>query len=343
MTSEDARPILALTMGDAAGIGPEIIVRALDRPEAYATARPLVIGDLGVFQATIAGMGVQLTLHAIENVADGIFRLGTIDLLNLNNIRLEELKPGRVSPMAGEAAFECVIKAIDMAMIGTVDAIVTAPLHKEALHQAGYEYPGHTEILADRTATRDYRMMLASGPLRVVLVTIHVALREALAMIDQQRVTDTIRMADDALRSFGIAKPRVAVAGLNPHAGEGGLFGREETDILMPAIAASRAAGVDATGPFPADTVFLRARNGQFDAVVTMYHDQGAIPVKLSGFDEGINVTLGLPIIRTSVDHGTAFGKAWQWRANAGSMVDAIETAAKMARAKAGRQVAVST
>ncbi len=334
MTSHDAPPILALTMGDAAGIGPEIIVRALDRAETYALARPLVIGDFDVFQATLDGMKAPLTLHGVESVTQAFFRVGTIDLLNLNNIQLNELTPRQICPAAGRAAVECVMKAIDLAMSGSVDAIVTAPLHKEAMDQAGYHYPGHTEILAERTGTEDYRMMLVSGGLRVVLVTIHVALRKALDMIDPDRVLQTIRMADDAMRRLDIENPRVAVAGVNPHAGEGGLFGREEIDILKPAIAIARAEGIDAQGPLPPDTVFYRAIKGQFDVVVVMYHDQGLIPIKLFGFGQGVNVTLGLPIIRTSVDHGTAFGKAWQWRADPGSMIQAIEMAVKMAQGK---------
>jgi 4-hydroxythreonine-4-phosphate dehydrogenase len=332
LTLQDARPILALTMGDAAGVGPEIIVRALDRAETYALARPLVIGDLDVFQATLDGMKIPLTLHVVENVTQAFFRYGTIDLLNLNNIRLNELTLGQVCPMAGRAAVVCVLKAVDLAMNGSVDAIVTAPLHKEAMDQAGYHYPGHTEILAEKTHTKDYRMMLTSGKLRVVLVTTHVALRKALDMIDQERVLHTIRMAEGAMRRLGIENPQVAVAGVNPHAGEGGLFGREEIDILKPTIAIARAEGIDAQGPFPPDTVFYRALKGQFDVVVVMYHDQGLIPIKLFGFGQGVNVTLGLPIIRTSVDHGTAFGKAWQWRADPGSMIDAIEMAVKLAQ-----------
>lgn len=331
MTSEEARPILALTMGDATGIGPEIIVRALEQAETYALARPLVIGDLSVFQATLDGMKIPLTLHAVEDMGQALFQVGTIDLLNLNNVRLNELTPGQVCPMAGAAAVECVFKAIDLAMSGSVDAIVTAPLHKEAMDRAGYHYAGHTEILAEKTGTNEYRMMLTSGQLRVVLVTTHVALRRALDMIDQKRVLRTICIADDAMCRLGIENPRVAVAGVNPHAGEGGLFGREEIDILKPAIATALAEGIDAQGPFPPDTVFYRARNGQFDVVVAMYHDQGLIPIKLFGFRQGVNVTLGLPIVRTSVDHGTAFGKAWKWRADPGSMIDAIQVAARMA------------
>jgi 4-hydroxythreonine-4-phosphate dehydrogenase len=330
LTLQEARPILALTMGDAAGVGPEIIVRALDRAETYALARPLVIGDLDVFQATLDGMKIPLTLHAVENVTQAFFRDGTIDLLNLNNIRLNQLTPGQVCPMAGRAAVECVLQAIDLAMSGAVDGIVTAPLHKEAMDQAGYHYPGHTEILAEKTGTKDYRMMLASGKLRVVLVTTHVALRKALDMIDQERVLHTIHMAEGAMRQLGIENPKVAVAGVNPHAGENGLFGGEEIDVLKPTIEIARAEGISAQGPFPPDTVFYRALKGQFDVVVVMYHDQGLIPIKLFGFGQGVNVTLGLPIIRTSVNHGTAFGKAWQWRADPGSMIDAIEMAVKM-------------
>jgi 4-hydroxythreonine-4-phosphate dehydrogenase len=226
--------------------------------------------------------------------------------------------------------YEYVENAVDLALRGEVDAMVTGPLHKEALNRAGYDYPGHTEILAHLTDTQDYAMMLVTGSLRIVLVTIHVALSEVPGLVKRERVLKTIRLAEDAARSMGIEAPKVAVAGMNPHAGEGGLFGREEIEEIAPAVEAARSLGIDARGPFPADTVFYRAVNEQFDIVVAMYHDQGLIPIKLLGFRHGVNVTLGLPIIRTSVDHGTAFGRAGEWRADPGSLISAIKLACQM-------------
>jgi 4-hydroxythreonine-4-phosphate dehydrogenase len=240
--------------------------------------------------------------------------------------------------MAGGAAYDYIVRAVDLALAGTVQAIVTGPIHKESLNQAGYHYPGHTELLAERTGTAHYAMMLATGNLRVVLVTIHVALREAIVQVNEERILRAIELAHQVGLLLGIEHPRIAVPGLNPHAGEGGMFGREEIEIIAPAIAKARAAGWDAQGPFPADTVFYRAAQGQFDFVTPMYHDQGLIPIKLLGFDKGVNVTLGLPIIRTSVDHGTAFGKAWQFRAEASSLREAIALAAQMARAQSGKK-----
>ena len=324
------RPALAITMGDASGIGPEIIVRALTRPQTYKICRPVVVGDAGVMRATVTGMGVEADIHSIEEVRGAYFKLGTIDVLDLANIRLDRLKKGQVDPMAGKAAVQNVVKAVELAQSGKVDGIVTAPLHKQAMHQAGFDYPGHTELLAEKTGTTNYAMMFVAGDFRVILVTIHCALRQALDIISRDMVLGKIRLAQQAMQNLGTKHPRLAIAGINPHAGEGGMFGREETEILEPAINDARAEGIDALGPYPADTVFDRALKGQFDIVVAMYHDQGLIPVKLVGFGRGVNITLGLPFIRTSVDHGTAFGKAWEWRADSGSMVAAIELAARM-------------
>ncbi len=323
-------PVLAITMGDASGIGPEIIVRALTRPQTYGICCPVVVGDAGVMQATVIGMDVEASIHSIEGVREAYFKLGTIDVLDLANIQLDRLKKGQVDPMAGKAAVENVIKAVELAQSGEVDGIVTAPLHKQAMHRAGFGYPGHTELLAEKTGTTNYAMMFVADNLRVILVTIHCALRRALDTISRDMVLEKIRLAQQAMLSLGTECPRIAIAGINPHAGEGGMFGREEAEILEPAINDARAEGINALGPYPADTVFDRALKGQFDIVVAMYHDQGLIPVKLVGFEKGVNITLGLPFVRTSVDHGTAFGKAWEWRADPGSMIAAIELAARM-------------
>lgn len=323
-------PVLAITMGDASGIGPEIIVRALTRPQTYEICCPVVVGDAGVMQATVTGMDVEASIHGIEEVKEAHFKLGTIDVLDLANIQLDRLKKGEVDSMAGRAAVENVIKAVELARSGEVDGIVTAPLHKQAMHQAGFDYPGHTELLAEKTGTTNYAMMFVAGDLRVILVTIHCALRQVVNLISRDMMLEKIRLAQQAMRSLGTRRPRIAIAGINPHAGEGGMFGREEIEILQPAIQEAREEGIDALGPYPADTVFDRALKGQFDIVVAMYHDQGLIPVKLVGFGKAVNITLGLPFIRTSVDHGTAFGKAWEWRADPGSMIAAIELAARM-------------
>jgi 4-hydroxythreonine-4-phosphate dehydrogenase len=321
-------------MGDAAGIGPEIAVRAVADPSIHKACRPLLVGDGSVIRATLDGMKMDLALHPIADVAGAAFEVGQVDLLDLDNVDLARLKKAQVDRMAGAAAYEYIVRAIDLALAGEVEAVVTGPIHKASLNQAGHHYPGHTEIFAERTGTRDYAMMLVAGNLRVVLVTIHTSLREAIAQVDEERILHAIGLAHRAGELLGIDRPRIAVPGLNPHAGEGGMFGAEEIEIIAPAVERARALGYDAQGPFPPDTLFYRASQGQFDFVTPMYHDQGLIPIKLLGFGHGVNVTLGLPIIRTSVDHGTAFGKAWEFRADASSLKQAIRMAAQMARVK---------
>lgn len=326
------RPILAITMGDAAGIGPEIAVRALTNDSIRQICRPLLIGDGSVIQATLEGMRLKTAVHSVAHISEARFLPHQIELLNVCNIDLEKLNKAQVCPMAGRAAYEYIVRAIDLALRGKVAGVVTCPIHKEALNQAGYPYPGYTEILAERTSTKDYAMMLIAGELRVVLVTIHVSLREAIEQIDEKRILRSIHLAHEAGLLLGISHPRIGVPGLNPHAGEGGMFGREEIEIIVPAVEKAQSLGYDAQGPFPADTIFYRALKGQFDFLIPMYHDQGLIPIKLIGFGRGVNVTLGLPIIRTSVDHGTAFGKAWQFRADEGSLLEAIRVAVQMAK-----------
>jgi 4-phospho-D-threonate 3-dehydrogenase / 4-phospho-D-erythronate 3-dehydrogenase len=330
----DTRPILAITMGDPAGVGPEIAVRALSDENVLRISRPVVIGDASVMKATLDGMGVDMTIRSIESPKEALGRPGVIDLIDLHNVDLPQLPRAVVSAMAGKASYEYLTYAIDLAMRREVDAIVTCPIHKEALNLAGYHYPGHTEILAERTGTRDFAMMLVAGRLRVVLVTIHVGLQEAIYQVNEERILRSVRLAHEAGILLGLSNPRIAVPGLNPHAGEGGMFGREEIEIITPAVQKAREMGYNVSGPFPPDTLFFRANQGQFDLVTPMYHDQGLIPIKLIGFGGGVNVTLGLPIIRTSVDHGTAFGKAWQFRADAGSLLEAIKLAVQMATVK---------
>lgn len=328
----DARPIIGLTMGDPAGIGPEVVVKAMNEPSLYEECRPLAIGDVGTFRRAVAALGLSLAVNQIDEPSKGRYAHGTLDLFQATTDDLQGIVMGKVQPEAGKAAAECVIKATELAMAGKIDAIATAPLNKDALNQAGFHYPGHTEMLASLTGTRDYSLTLIAGRLRVIHVTTHVSMRQALDLVDRQRVLRIIRLADRFCRYLGIAEPRVAVAGFNCHAGENGLFGTEEIDHVKPAIDEAREEGIDASGPWPGDTIFYRASRGEFDVVVAMYHDQGHIPVKMLGFEAGVNTTAGLPIIRTSVDHGTAFDIAGQGRASHGSMVEAVRLAARLAR-----------
>jgi len=332
---EQFKPILGITIGDPAGIGPEIVIRSLSVKEIYYCSRPLVIGDAKVLTQEKKAYDLKPEIRVVGAVGDASFQYGVIDLLDLNNIQIDDLRIGEVQAMGGKAAYEYVAKAVQLALSGEIHGIVTAPLNKEALNKAGYPYPGHTEILAELTGTRDFTMMFLTPYLRVILVTIHLPLREACELITRDRVLRTIRLANEALEGMGIRKPRIAVAGLNPHAGESGMFGDEEVEEIEPAIREAKESGLIVTGPVPPDTVFWRARKGEFDIVVAMYHDQGCIPIKLLGFEVGVNMTVGLPIIRTSVDHGTAFRHARnRIGANPDSLVEAIKAAAKLAQGK---------
>jgi len=339
----EEKPIIAITMGDPSGIGPEIIVKALGEERICEICRLIVIGDAGVMAAASKLVSPNLQVNPVDAITQASFRLGIIDVLDLKNIDINSLEHGKVDRDSGRAAVEYVKKAIDLAIKGDVDAIATAPLNKEAMNLAGFPYPGHTEILAETTGSKNYAMMLLAGSLRVVHVTTHISLRKACDQIKKERVATTIRLTDRAMKDLGIARPRIAVAGLNPHAGEGGLFGTEEHDEIAPAVKECRSGGILAEGPFPPDTVFLRGKRGEFDAVVAMYHDQGHIPVKILGFEEGVNVTIGLPIIRTSVDHGTAFDIAWRGVADPRSMVEAIWVAAEMAKARIAAKERLNT
>jgi 4-hydroxythreonine-4-phosphate dehydrogenase len=327
----DSRPIIAITMGDAAGVGPEIVVKALALEELYALCRPLVVGDAGVLARARQMLGLHVGLHPITDVGVARFEPGNIDVLDLANIDLDRLRVGEVSPMAGKAAVEYVLKAGRLALSGEVQGIATAPLNKEAMQLGGYDYIGHTEILADLTGTPRCTTMLITGSLRVVHVTRHIPLRQVAGSITRERVLEAIQLTVEGLRGMGIGKPHLGVAALNPHGGEGGLLGSEEIEEIAPAVEAAQAMGIDARGPYPADSIFFRAIAGEFDAVVAMYHDQGHIPVKTHGFEKSLTVTLGLPIVRTSVDHGTAFDIAWQWLASPQSLIEAIKLAAQMA------------
>ena len=341
------RPILGITMGDPASIGPEIAVKALAEAFVYERARPFVIGDRNVMADALRITKLPLTLHPVATLAGARFTVGRLDLLDLHNVEMAKHAYGKVSPMCGKASVEYIEKGIAMALAKEIDAVVTGPIHKESINQAGCPHPGHTEIFAVLTNTKDYAMMLIGEDLRVVHVSTHVSLRQAIERTKKPRILTVIRLAHRALKALGIAAPKIAVAGLNPHAGEHGLFGDEEIQEIIPAIEEARTEGITVDGPVAPDTVFGRARGGLYDIVVCMYHDQGHIPLKTLGFTfdktaqqwtsmSGVNVTLGLPIIRTSVDHGTAFGKAGKGTAAYDSMLDAIDVAIKLAQ---GRKV----
>lgn len=329
------KPLLAITMGDPAGIGPEIIVKALQHPAVYAQCRPLVIGDRRMLAQAAQWTGVPVAFDLITEPATGEYQAGRIALLDRANADPATILPGRISAAAGAAAVDYVIQACDLALAGVVDGVVTAPLNKEAMHLAGHNYAGHTELLADRTGAQRVSMLLTSAKLRVVHVSTHVALAEAIRRVTPARVEEVIDLAHDSCVALGIPQPRIAVAGLNPHASEGGLFGHEEAQSVQPAIDRARSRGLNVSDPQPPDTVFLRAVKGEFDIVVAMYHDQGHIPMKLLAFDSGVNVSIGLPIIRTSVDHGTAFDIAGTGKAREESLLAALEVAVKMALARA--------
>ncbi|MCX7780897.1 MAG: 4-hydroxythreonine-4-phosphate dehydrogenase PdxA, partial [Negativicutes bacterium] len=319
------KPVLGITIGDATGVGPEITVMSLADKEIYELSRPVVIGDLKIMQRAVKIVNSNLTCRAVTDIDAAGETFGVIDVIDLDNLP-EDLPFARIDARAGKAAYEYVEKAVTLAQQGKIDAIVTAPLHKEALDLGGYHFPGHTEILAHLSGTKDYAMMLTGGGLRVIHVTTHVSMRRACDLVKKERVLRVIELADEAVKLLGVEKPRIAVAGLNPHSGEGGLFGTEEIEEIQPAIAAAKERGFDVTGPVPPDTVFYRAAiKKHFDIVVVMYHDQGHIPLKVLGFETGVNVTVGLPFIRTSVDHGTAFGKAGKGTADSQSMTAALK------------------
>jgi 4-hydroxythreonine-4-phosphate dehydrogenase len=334
-------PLVGITMGDPAGVGPEITAKALADPAVRTTARAVVIGDARVVADAARLAGVRLPVRALRAIESATHQPDTIEVLDLENADPARFSIGRVSPLCGQAAYDYVARGVELALARRIDAVVTAPINKEALAAAGMPHTGHTEILATLTGTRSYAMLLLGRELRVIHVTTHVALRRVPELVTRERVLGTIRLGDQAMRRLGLGAPRIAVCGLNPHAGESGLFGDEEASAIVPAIDAARAEGIDATGPYPADTLMSRAAGGEFDCVVAMYHDQGHVPVKTLGFryDErqkawtglsGVNVTVGLPIVRVSVDHGTAFDRAGRGIANPESMIEAITIAARM-------------
>jgi 4-phospho-D-threonate 3-dehydrogenase / 4-phospho-D-erythronate 3-dehydrogenase len=341
--ARDRRPLIALTMGDPAGVGPEIVVGAWSESVVHECCRPLVVGHPGVLRRAVELWQVPVEVVEIDAPPAALPSPDVIPCLACGSDEVLQVEPGTIDARGGRAACEAVVRAARLALDGQVDAITTGPLQKEALRRAGYHYPGHTELLAEVCGSSDFAMMLYLGPdeataspagLAVVHVTLHVALRDVFAALSVESVLAKARLADKFMSRLMGRRPRIGVCALNPHGGEGGLFGREEQTIITPAVARCRDEGMEIQGPLPADTLMVRARDGEFDAVVAMHHDQGHIALKLLGMHRAVNVTLGLPIIRTSVAHGTAFDIAWQRRAETGGMVEALRVAARLAEGR---------
>lgn len=329
-----AKPLIAVTMGDPTGIGPEIIASALCRPDVRELCHIIVLGDQGALERGIALTGADLEISLVPDGPPLVADPKKLYLKPLSNLGSTDMIFGKPTIQSGESMYACIVEAARMCLAGQAAAMATAPISKEALNRAGHAYPGHTELLAELTGADNFVMMLAGSKLRVSLVTIHEALRDVPGLLSLQRVLSTIRITHRDVHRYFRNNPRIAVLALNPHCGEGGLFGDEEERILTPAVAAAQEEGIACIGPVSADTLFHFAARGEYDAVVCMYHDQGLIPLKLLHFEDGVNVTLGLPIIRTSVDHGTAYNLAGTGTASSTSMVAAIRMAAEMALCK---------
>ncbi|RLB42375.1 MAG: 4-hydroxythreonine-4-phosphate dehydrogenase PdxA [Deltaproteobacteria bacterium] len=327
------RPLIGITMGDPAGVGPEIILKALSNKEIFSLCVPIIIGDLGALDRAAKVLKWHGKVQSIQDPFEAGLSAGSLNVMCPYNLPSGSFEPGLPTVEGGEAAARFIKEAVKLAVMGKVGGIVTCPVNKAMLNKAGYNYEGHTQMIASLTRCDSYVMMLAGERLRVSLVTIHVPLAKVPQLITQQKVIQTITITHRALeRDFGLARPRIGVAALNPHAGEAGLFGKEEEEVLRPAVTETRSQGMEVQGPFPSDTLFWRAARGEFDAVVAMYHDQGLAPLKLVHFYDAVNVTLGLPIVRTSVDHGTAYDLAGTGKANPNSLVNALMMAAMIAR-----------
>ena len=327
----EQRPLIVITMGDPAGIGPEIIAKTLAAEETFSFCRPVVIGDAGVLKKLVDEMSIPVSVSSISSLAQAAPRHGRLELLNLNLVNLSTHAWGKPDASSGTAVVAYIKRAVELALRNEADAMVTAPISKAMMNAAGYHYAGHTELLAALTQSQEYGMLFVGGGLRVILATIHMALKDVPRHITTPVVLKTLRLARAAMRSFGIDNPRIGVAALNPHAGEGRLFGSEEWDQILPAVIKAREEGIHASDPLPADTLFHKARNNHYDIVVAMYHDQGLAPLKMLAFGNAVNVTVGLPIIRTSVDHGTAYDIAGKGCADPASMREALKLAAHLA------------
>lgn len=337
------KPVVGITMGDPASIGPEIAVKALLNKQIYEVCKPILVGDEGVFKNIISRLKLNATINAVDKVSDAKFEFGKIDVYDLHNVDLDQLAFGQISAMAGEAAFQSVTKVIELAMAGEIDATVTGPINKKSINEAGHHFAGHTEIYAHYTHTKKYAMLLVEDNLKVIHVSTHVSLRQACDLVKQDRILEVIDLLYNGLISLGETNLKIGVAGLNPHAGDSGLFGTEDDQEIAPAVEEARRRGFDVDGPVPPDTLFAKAATGAYGGVVAMYHDQGHIPFKLAGFKwdaekqqmssvKGVNITMGLPIIRTSVDHGTAFEIAGKGIASADAMTLAIESAIQLSK-----------
>jgi len=339
----DLKPIIGITMGDPASIGPEIAVKALLNENIHAICRPLLVGDAAVFRDIITRLGLPATVNAIQHATEAKFRLQQIDVIDLQNVNMAELEFGKVSAMAGNAAFEAVKKVIDMAMAGEIAATVTGPINKKSINEAGHHFAGHTEIYAHFTGTKKYAMLLVEDHLKVIHVSTHVSLRQACDLVKKDRILEVTELLRNGLIQLNEKNLKIGIAGLNPHAGDAGLFGTEDEMEILPAVEEARRLGYEVDGPVPPDTLFAKAATGYYGGIVAMYHDQGHIPFKLSGFKwnaekqqmdsvKGVNITMGLPIIRTSVDHGTAFEIAGKGIASADAMLLAIESAVQLSK-----------
>jgi 4-hydroxythreonine-4-phosphate dehydrogenase len=322
-------PFIGITMGDPVGIGPEILVKALNNPQIYTLCRPLIIGDSNIINQALKLLKFNHDVHIINDPGQGRYEFNTLDIMDISTIHTDCSDLLAPTIETGTAMQDYITRGIDLALTHHISGIVTCPITKTAMKLAGSQFHGHTELLAHRTQTKEYAMMLTGNNLKVILVTIHIPLSQVSANLTQQGIIKKIRLAHTSLQKrFNIKAPRIAVAGLNPHAGEESMFGHEEEDIIAPAVRLAKKEGINVTGPLPPDTVFYQAVNKKFDAVICMYHDQGLIPFKLVHFKDGVNTTLGLPIIRTSVDHGTAYDIAWKGIADPSSLIEAIKMAA---------------
>jgi 4-hydroxythreonine-4-phosphate dehydrogenase len=335
-------PRIAITMGDPAGIGPEIIAKLFENGEILSRCKPLVVGCAPVLEKIVRDLGLSLAVRSITGPADAEPARGRADVIHQDNVDLAKHRWGAPNADSGRAVVDYITRAVQLAMAGDVDAMVTAPISKEMMNAAGFHYAGHTELLAALTKTREYGMLFVGGGLHVILATIHHALRDVPGLITRERVLSAIRLAHRAMQDLGIDRPRIGVAALNPHAGEGGLFGNEDQQEILPAVIEARGMGMHASDPMPADTIFFKAKNKQFDVVVAMYHDQGLGPLKMLAFGNAVNVTVGLPIIRTSVDHGTAYDIAGKGCADPASLREAVTLAVIMAGSRSGRREAAS-
>jgi len=346
----ELKPIVGITMGDPASIGPEIAIKALLDKEIYNICRPLLVGDAGVFEHIVKKLNLNVTINAIANVSDACFEFGRPDIFDLKNVDIAKLEFGQISAMCGDASFQAVKKVIELAMAGEIDATVTGPINKKSINEASHHFAGHTEIYAHYTNTRKYAMLLVEDNMKVIHVSTHVSLRQACDLVKKERILEVTELLYNGLVQLGETNLKIGIAGLNPHAGDSGLFGTEDDQEILPAVEEALGRGYDVEGPVPADTMFAKAATGYYGGVVAMYHDQGHIPFKLSGFKwnaekkqmdsvKGVNITMGLPIIRTSVDHGTAFEIAGKGVASPDAMVLAIESAVQLHKHRSPKTV----